>query len=392
MKIQEKMKRDWDRRAEADPYYWVAATQEADLDSYHASAEKDCAHFMAGLKTALGEQSGGALLDLGCGIGRMTAPLAEHFDRTVGVDVSPVMIEQAQALHKEISNLEFIVNSGADLSALQDESFRVVCSYSVLPHLPPDVVQAYFSELGRILETGGVIRYQFWVGPKHHPEDHDTLGIHVYEEEEVAILHQLAGLEEVSREEIDYFDPILKLHPVWINARKVNAPSQSIEQLEQSLNREVTSELSDEERRLEYDLMLHLALRYEAQDRRPEAEGILERASQVDRKRPEAYLHWAELRIGQDDVKGALMLLEELTIQCPHLPQGWLLRAQVALGEERYLEANELLKPVLQMGFAEDSPEMDMYRTLKREATTGHLASMKAKHQRKKKKTKKGRS
>ena len=30
MKIQEKMKQDWDRRAAVDPYYWVAATQEAD--------------------------------------------------------------------------------------------------------------------------------------------------------------------------------------------------------------------------------------------------------------------------------------------------------------------------------------------------------------------------
>ena len=392
MKIQEKMKRDWDRRAEADPYYWVAATQEADLESYHASAEKDCSHFMEGLKSALGDQIGGALLDLGCGIGRMTAPLAIHFERTVGVDVSPIMIEQAQSLHSAISNLEFIVNSGADLSTLTDQSFRVICSYSVLPHLPPDVVQAYFSEFGRILELDGVIRYQFWVGPKHHPEDHDTLGIHVYEEDEVAELHKIAGLEEVSREEIDYFDPILKLQPVWINARKISSNSQTISDLEQGLSREVTSELSDEERRLEYDLMLHLALRYEAQDRRPEAEGILERASQVDRKRPEAYLHWAELRIGQDDVKGALMLLEELTTQCPHLPQGWLLRAQVALGEERYLEANELLKPVTQLGLADDSPEMDMYRALKREVTTGHLASMKNKHQRKKKKTKKGRS
>lgn len=390
MKIQEKMKRDWDRRAEADPYYWVAATQEADLESYHASAEKDCAHFMEGLQSALGETVGGALLDLGCGIGRMTAPLASHFERTVGVDVSPIMIQQAQELHSEVENLEFIVNSGADLSALKDESFRVVCSYSVLPHLPPNVVQAYFSELGRILEVGGVIRYQFWVGPKHHPEDHDTLGIHVYEESEVALLHKLAGLEELSREDIDYFDPILKLHPVWINARKVSSPSQTITDLEQKLGREVAAELSDEERRLEYDLMLHLALRYEAQDRRSEAEGILERASQVDRKRPEAYLHWAELRIGQDDVKGALMLLEELTTQCPELSQGWLLRAQVALGEERYLEANDLLKPVAQLGLAVDSPEMDMYRALKREATTGHLASMKTKHQRKKKK--KGRS
>ena len=41
MKIQEKMKQDWDRRAAVDPYYWVAATQEADYQSYVDSAQKD---------------------------------------------------------------------------------------------------------------------------------------------------------------------------------------------------------------------------------------------------------------------------------------------------------------------------------------------------------------
>lgn len=383
MKIQEKMKRDWDRRAEADPYYWVAATQEADLDSYHASAERDCSHFMNGLQSVLGKTVTGNLLDLGCGIGRMTAPLAAHFKKAVGVDVSPIMIKQAQELHQKIDNLEFIVNSGADLSMLENESYQVVCSYSVLPHLPPDVVTAYFCEIGRILEHGGVVRYQFWVGPSHHPDDHDTLGIHVYEEEQVLALHTQAGLIEVSREEIDYFDPILKLRPVWINARK-ETQAQEL----QSLERQVTSELSEDEKHLEYDLMLHLALRYVEQERRLDAEGILEKAIQVDKQRPEAYLHWAELRIGQDDLKGTMMLLEELTKNAPTNPQGWLLRAQFALGDDNYLQANQLLKQVADLKLPSDVPEHELYLSLKKEATRGHLANMKQKHQKKSVKTK----
>ena len=106
--------------------------------------------------------------------------------------------------------------------------------------------------------------------------------------------------------------------------------------------------LSDEAA-LEYDLMLHLAFRYCEQERREDAEAILERAKFLDRSRPEAYLHWADLRLGQDDLKGALMLLEELTTQCPDIPQGWLLRAQVALSEDRFLEAAELLRPLTQL-------------------------------------------
>ena len=377
MKIQEKMKRDWDRRADADPYYWVAATQEADLTSYHASAERDCQVFIEGLAPLLPDGLSGAMLDLGCGIGRMTAPLANHFDRVVGVDVSPQMIARAQELHATKENVSFIVNSGADLGALDSESFQVACSYSVLPHLPPDVVSAYFSEVGRVLVEGGVFRYQFWIGPSHHPEDHDTLGIHVYTEAEIDQLHQRAGLTQVSREEIDYFDPILKLKPVWVNARREHRPIVLDE-----VEREVTDELSDHELTLEYELMLHLAFRYYEQSRVAEAETTLERAKMLDPSRPEAYLHWADLRLGQDDLRGALILLEELTERCPETPQGWLLRAQVALGEENYQEAVELLKPIAGLGLSTESEEYRLYRELKREATHGHLSQLKARHKR----------
>ena len=376
MKIQDKMKRDWDRRAEADPYYWVAATQEADLESYHASASKDCDVFLTGLEGLGTELADGSLLDLGCGIGRMTALLGSHFKSVVGVDVSSQMIEQARALHGDQDNVSFLVNSGADLSELEDQSFRVICSYSVLPHLPPDIVEAYFKEMGRILEFDGVVRYQFWVGPSHHPEDHDTLGIHVYTETELDVLHRKAGLVEVSREEIDYFDPVLKLKPVWVNARRKSEVEP--EQLMQ-VEREVDEELGEHERQLEYDLMLHLAFRYVEQERREDAEQILERATQLDPQRGEAYLHWADLRLGLDDLRGASMLLEELTIRCPEAPQGWLLRAQLALGEEQYLEASNLLRPLIHLGLDEKSEEFLMYRELKRIATQGHLEALRAK-------------
>ena len=390
MKIQEKMKRDWDRRADADPYYWVAATQEADLDSYHASAERDCQVFIEGLAPLLPDGVSGSLLDLGCGIGRMTVPLAQHFDHVVGVDVSPQMIARAQELHADQTNVSFFVNSGTDLGALDSESFQVACSYSVLPHLPPDVVSAYFSEVGRILAEGGLFRYQFWVGPSYHPEDHDTLGIHVYTEDELLQLHHQAGLIEVAREEIDYFDPILKLKPVWINARRDQKPTAL-----NAVEREVTEELSEHELMLEYDLMLHLAFRYHEQGRGPEAESTLERAKLLAPLRPEAYLHWADLRLSQDDLRGALMLLEELTERCPDAPQGWLLRAQVAMGEERYREVIELLKPLAQLELSPESEEYKLYRELKRMATHEHLNQIKERHRRQrttKKSKKRGRS
>jgi len=42
------------------------------------------------------EPSGGRALDFGCGLGRLTQPLAERFDEAVGVDIAASMIEGAR--------------------------------------------------------------------------------------------------------------------------------------------------------------------------------------------------------------------------------------------------------------------------------------------------------
>src|ERR671936_274610 len=62
---------------------------------------------------------GGTCLEIGCGPGRMTRHLAERFDRTVAVDVSPQMLAAARVA-VTAANVEFRLVSGSALDGVED--------------------------------------------------------------------------------------------------------------------------------------------------------------------------------------------------------------------------------------------------------------------------------
>lgn len=98
---------------------------------------------------------GGTCIEVGCGPGRMTAALAERFDRVLALDVSPAMVEQARANVPD-RRVEFRTTSGERLDGVGDESADVLVCYLVLQHLPSrGVVVAYLSEFARVLRAGG---------------------------------------------------------------------------------------------------------------------------------------------------------------------------------------------------------------------------------------------
>jgi SAM-dependent methyltransferase len=98
---------------------------------------------------------GGTCVEVGCGPGRMTGGLAERFDRVVGVDVSPAMLEQARAA-VPAENVEFRLVSGDRLDSLEDDSADVLVCYLVLQHLASrEVVLTYLSEFARVLAPAG---------------------------------------------------------------------------------------------------------------------------------------------------------------------------------------------------------------------------------------------
>jgi trans-aconitate methyltransferase len=75
----------------------------------------------------LAPQPGERVLDLGCGTGHLTAELAAHGARVVGLDNDPVMIEQARRAYPV---LQFVLGDAADFRFA--EPFDVVFSNAAL--------------------------------------------------------------------------------------------------------------------------------------------------------------------------------------------------------------------------------------------------------------------
>ena len=98
---------------------------------------------------------GGAALDFGCGVGRLTHALARRFTSCIGLDISPHMIESARALNQD-AHCRYLLLTGSVLP-FPDLTFSFVYSNIVLQHLPRKYAARYLRELQRVLEPGGVL-------------------------------------------------------------------------------------------------------------------------------------------------------------------------------------------------------------------------------------------
>jgi ubiquinone/menaquinone biosynthesis C-methylase UbiE len=106
----------------------------------------------------------GCALDFGCGIGRLTRALKEHFDRCVGVDISPSMVNRARQLNPRC---EFSVLDCHELRIFPDQSFDLIYSNIVLQHqVSIAEVRRYLLEFLRTLKCGGLLIFQL---PHHIP-------------------------------------------------------------------------------------------------------------------------------------------------------------------------------------------------------------------------------
>ncbi len=102
----------------------------------------------------------GQALDFGCGLGRLTQGLAEHFGTVVGVDISTSMIAGAKRWNRHGERCVFIENCREDLSLFESETFDLCYSYIVLQHMPQEFAQSYLREFVRVLRPGGICLFQ----------------------------------------------------------------------------------------------------------------------------------------------------------------------------------------------------------------------------------------
>jgi cyclopropane fatty-acyl-phospholipid synthase-like methyltransferase len=108
-----------------------------------------------------------ALLDIGCGIGRLLVALAPQVRSAIGIDVSAEMVKAALRRCAPYPNVNVIKGDGRGLGPLEDRAFDVAVAVDSFPYLRQSgyaLVERFFAESARVLKPGGqlvILNYSY---------------------------------------------------------------------------------------------------------------------------------------------------------------------------------------------------------------------------------------
>ena len=159
------LQRSWDRLGATDPFWAILTDPKKknngwDTGEFFSTGAREVNYILervAQLHTLPGKRRA---LDFGCGVGRLTQPLAEHFQQAWGVDISPSMIELARKHNRHGERCQYVLNADSDLKAFGDGEFDFIYSSITLQHIEPQFTKLYLSEFLRVLAPGGVLVFQ----------------------------------------------------------------------------------------------------------------------------------------------------------------------------------------------------------------------------------------
>jgi len=154
--------REWDAFGKTDPYFGVIAEpafhgrsiDARDRAEFFARGVTEIANTLDVARSVVGPTFRPArAMDFGCGVGRLTMPLAANCSQVVGIDISPAMTEEASrnCAAQGIHNVAFATSIDE-----VEGTFDFVHSFIVFQHIPPKYGLRLFDQmLGRLRPHGG---------------------------------------------------------------------------------------------------------------------------------------------------------------------------------------------------------------------------------------------
>jgi ubiquinone/menaquinone biosynthesis C-methylase UbiE len=172
------MERFWDARARENAAYFVDNRldyAESDMETFWARGRETVDALFAQLGLRI--EPSDTIVEVGCGIGRLTRVFAERASHVWAFDVSSEMIRRAREELSEVANIEWVHGDGTTLQPVPDGAASGCFSFVVFQHIPdPAITLGYVREMGRVLRPGGWSAFQISNDPGIHRPPRPSLG------------------------------------------------------------------------------------------------------------------------------------------------------------------------------------------------------------------------
>lgn len=172
------MRRFWDDRARENAYFFVddrVDYRRPDVERFWERGEADLQTLLDTLGLQIGSTD--TVVEIGCGVGRLTRGIALRAARVIAIDVSEEMLSRAQENLEGRDNVELIHGDGTSLTPIGDSIADACVSHVVFQHLPrSSMVMGYVGEMGRVLRPGGWSGFQLSNDPSIHRPTRPPVG------------------------------------------------------------------------------------------------------------------------------------------------------------------------------------------------------------------------
>lgn len=158
-------KQKWNRLAKENARYFVMTDygEKINEPTFRASGQKDYTQLMEEdelLQKKLAPFKNKKVLEIGCGIGRITEFLADNFAAVAGIDISEEMIKRGRERLANQNNVRLEATDGL-VFPFPDSTFDLVFSFIVFQHMPDTItIRKNLEEIARVLKLGGMAKIQ----------------------------------------------------------------------------------------------------------------------------------------------------------------------------------------------------------------------------------------
>ena len=141
------------------------------LADFVATGTEEVGYYCHFLGLFWGEHAAGrTFVEIGSGIGRMTAALTLHYSQVIACDLDGAFLERCRETVAQFGRIERLrtvpMPDGRHLATVDDRSADVVFSYITLQHCERDTALSLVRESLRVLKPGGRVALNFrtWTG------------------------------------------------------------------------------------------------------------------------------------------------------------------------------------------------------------------------------------